>query len=404
MDKLQAAIEKLRTLAVVVDEISRDLRDHSGGVRKAGVTFEETAGSPRLSVPNAGDVESAKLAIVQRAIRILTEWAIEGAIDKRLEAVEREAIVTAVLPSSDDRARDDKTDAAYWIVQAQLAFNCRYAMHEWTSRLDGALRTARARIERLRKSGEKWRAEDLARKVANEEIRTSGTVNYGGLFEAAKRLLEKVKWCEPEIEGDCGVAISLTDRDFDLLGYWVGANEAAAATVRAVAEGEEVDQRSRGLYPKFRVERLDGRDLWDGDRADADYFVLDLDYDDPRSVIPAIKQYARGCAEKYPALSQDLLRKVHAIKTDWDDTQAAAAEAMGYTHDGGSCDRDCPVCFPGGKFDYVESGCSSFAELFAYDVDPAVGPTTEEQQSRADAEDVEENQDPPGYDAPRPGE
>jgi len=40
-----------------------------------------------------------------------------------------------------------------------------------------------------------------------------------------------------------------------------------------------MDNRERGLYGKFFVHRVDGRDAAGGDKAGADYFVLDLTHD-----------------------------------------------------------------------------------------------------------------------------
>jgi hypothetical protein len=72
----------------------------------------------------------------------------------------------------------------------------------------------------------------------------------------------------------------------------------------------------RGLYEKYRVQRTDGSDA-PGEKHDGcEYFVLDLTHDD--FAIPAIQAYAMACADKYPSLSEDLLRKVreaHAGRT-----------------------------------------------------------------------------------------
>ena len=61
--------------------------------------------------------------------------------------------------------------------------------------------------------------------------------------------------------------------------------------------------KSRGLYNKFLVERVDGSI----EHQNCEYFVLDLDHD-PHA-IAAIRAYADSCCKEYPALSIDLLAK-----------------------------------------------------------------------------------------------
>lgn len=63
-------------------------------------------------------------------------------------------------------------------------------------------------------------------------------------------------------------------------------------------------ERLRGLYGKFRVERVDERDQPGGDKAGAAYFVLDYVHDPYARV--ALGAYAQACAEGYPALAADL--------------------------------------------------------------------------------------------------
>ena len=70
--------------------------------------------------------------------------------------------------------------------------------------------------------------------------------------------------------------------------------------------------RTRGLYGKFRVERLDGKSA-PGEKHDGcDYFVLDLTHD-PYAVL-ALATYAGQCEEEYPLLADDLWEKVFAMK------------------------------------------------------------------------------------------
>lgn len=68
------------------------------------------------------------------------------------------------------------------------------------------------------------------------------------------------------------------------------------------------EQKKIGSYDKFRVTRRDYRDLPNGDRANADYFVLDLTYD--KFALTALQAYAVACREEYPLLSEDLFRKI----------------------------------------------------------------------------------------------
>lgn len=62
----------------------------------------------------------------------------------------------------------------------------------------------------------------------------------------------------------------------------------------------------RGLYKKFRVERVDGTDAPGGKHDGCRYFVLDLTHDP--YAMPAIRAYARAAAKYYPALAADLRR------------------------------------------------------------------------------------------------
>jgi hypothetical protein len=68
---------------------------------------------------------------------------------------------------------------------------------------------------------------------------------------------------------------------------------------------------ARGLYDKYRVERVDGRD-GEGDRHfDCEYFVLDLTHD--AAAIPAIVAYADAVAATQPYLRRDLLNKAYRL-------------------------------------------------------------------------------------------
>jgi len=70
----------------------------------------------------------------------------------------------------------------------------------------------------------------------------------------------------------------------------------------------KVDQKNRGLYGKFYVERNDGRDLPGGDRTEAEYLVLDLTYDPPAR--SAAWSYAEAVEKDYPLLAEDIRGKL----------------------------------------------------------------------------------------------
>ncbi len=60
----------------------------------------------------------------------------------------------------------------------------------------------------------------------------------------------------------------------------------------------------RGLYQKFEVKRLDGKDGPCQKHENCAYFVLDLDHD-PFAIL-ALKAYGIACREKRPGLAFDI--------------------------------------------------------------------------------------------------
>ena len=68
-----------------------------------------------------------------------------------------------------------------------------------------------------------------------------------------------------------------------------------------------MDDRTRGLYGKFRVERTDGKSAAGQKHEGCDYFVLDLTHDP--YALPALWAYARACEREYPELAEDLWAK-----------------------------------------------------------------------------------------------
>jgi len=73
--------------------------------------------------------------------------------------------------------------------------------------------------------------------------------------------------------------------------------------------------RTKGLYPKFRVYRRDGKDDWGGKHDGCCYFVLDVTHD--THAIPALRAYADSCeADGYADLASDLRRLVEGREAE----------------------------------------------------------------------------------------
>lgn len=62
---------------------------------------------------------------------------------------------------------------------------------------------------------------------------------------------------------------------------------------------------NQGLYGKFNVSRVDGKDQPGGSKENARYFVLDY-VNDPHARY-ALLRYAVSCEEEYPELAADLM-------------------------------------------------------------------------------------------------
>lgn len=74
--------------------------------------------------------------------------------------------------------------------------------------------------------------------------------------------------------------------------------------------GEHVprkESRARGLYPKFDVQRLDGKGRAGQAHYRCEYLVLDLTHD--KHAIAAILAYATACEYENPLLALDLRAK-----------------------------------------------------------------------------------------------
>ena len=72
---------------------------------------------------------------------------------------------------------------------------------------------------------------------------------------------------------------------------------------------ERINDSQRGLYRKYRVERLD--DVA-GKHKDCFYFVLDTTHD-PYAIV-ALKAYAVACRGEYPELGKDIDALVVEVK------------------------------------------------------------------------------------------
>lgn len=66
--------------------------------------------------------------------------------------------------------------------------------------------------------------------------------------------------------------------------------------------------KTRGVYRRFRVERVDGRSEPGEKHHGCDYWVLDLDHDP--YALPALKAYAQACQAEYPVLALDLWGRI----------------------------------------------------------------------------------------------
>lgn len=78
-------------------------------------------------------------------------------------------------------------------------------------------------------------------------------------------------------------------------------------TVSEQPEAGRIADQKKGLYRKYRVERLDGSSGPGGKHEHCEYFVLDLVHD--KFAQPALRAYASACAAEYPALAADLMQK-----------------------------------------------------------------------------------------------
>ena len=130
------------------------------------------------------------------------------------------------------------------------------------------------------------------------------------IAEEVKRAIVKALG-EVTVCNCCWEAVDVPDHCYEVAGAIdltaiVASIEAEPASVPA-----RVDQKNTGLYRKFNVSRVDGRDAPGGDRHGAEYVVLDMTYDP--NARAALTAYAAACAVEYPKLAADFraLRASH---------------------------------------------------------------------------------------------
>lgn len=73
--------------------------------------------------------------------------------------------------------------------------------------------------------------------------------------------------------------------------------------------------KNKGIYNKFRVTRVDGRDIEGQKHFGCFYFVLDTVHD-PHA-IPALKAYAKSCENEYPLLAKDVREVIKKYDIGW---------------------------------------------------------------------------------------
>jgi len=78
-------------------------------------------------------------------------------------------------------------------------------------------------------------------------------------------------------------------------------------TYLAQPEPKPTDKAKTGIYQKFVVVRVDGKDEPGGKHHDCEYFVMDLDHD--KHAPAAMAAYAQSCKDEYPVLSSEILAR-----------------------------------------------------------------------------------------------
>jgi hypothetical protein len=103
---------------------------------------------------------------------------------------------------------------------------------------------------------------------------------------------------------NCGKSVSTPVPKDTLVRAWVECPECiekSALTGSAGASSEPPSDEHRGIYEKYRVERLNDPT---GKHKGCNFFVLDLVHD--KFAIPALKAYAKACKKEFPQLAKDI--------------------------------------------------------------------------------------------------
>ena len=106
--------------------------------------------------------------------------------------------------------------------------------------------------------------------------------------------------------------------------------------------------KTRGLYNKFEVRRVDGSSELGGKHCGCDYFVLDLTHD--KHAPAALLAYAHSCEAEYPLLAADLREKA-LLPTSGLPEPCELCGGMGTYHktiNGKLRLMACPSCMPWG--------------------------------------------------------
>lgn len=90
-----------------------------------------------------------------------------------------------------------------------------------------------------------------------------------------------------------------------------------------MSEQKTIDKKTAGIYNKFVVKRVDGRDAPGQKHDGCEYFVLDLVHD-PHAM-QALLAYADSCDREYPNLARDLRTKVGILTSRYFDGPHAGA-------------------------------------------------------------------------------
>lgn len=71
-----------------------------------------------------------------------------------------------------------------------------------------------------------------------------------------------------------------------------------------------MSDRTKGMYNKFYIERMDGQSAMGCKHDGCDYFVLDVTHDQHAKA--ALAAYANSCKADYPELAKDIIKMIEA--------------------------------------------------------------------------------------------